>query len=186
TRLDDLLGVRFLVAGHRDDRGPYTPPPRYRLVQSTRDVDIWRNDSAYPRFLNPSRTRALGVGELPDVAAFQATDFATTLWLTPRDQDDLVAGRTAADACTGQVQVDVRSATQTRTELHTRSSAPGWVVAGELDHPGWVAQVDDTPLPIHRANGMFRAVCVPAGEHRLSFAFHPWHMVAYAWQHRQP
>lgn len=75
--------------------------------------------------------------------------------------------------------------TPTRIALRTFTTSPGWIVAGELDYPGWAAELDGTPLPIHRANGMFRAVCVPSGDHRLSFVFRPWDMVAYAWQRRK-
>jgi len=182
ARLDDLLGVRYLVVGHRTDLAPYTPPPRYARVQVANDVDIWRSDTAYPRFLNPTRSRSLAVDEKPDVAEFEATDFASTLWLTPRDTDDFQAGRTASQSCGGIVDVTVRSATHTRVDLLTRSSEAGWVVAGELDYPGWEAELDGEPLTVHRANGMFRAVCAPAGSHTLSFMFHPWHLVAYAWR----
>jgi hypothetical protein len=181
-RLDDLLGVRYLVIGHRTDLPAYAPPPRYERLQVANDVDIWRSTTAYPRFLNPTLSRSLAVDEWPDVAAFEATDFATTVWLTPRDNDDFVAGRAASLSCAGTVAVDVRSVTHTRVDLLTRSTEPGWVVAGELDYPGWEAELDGEPLTVHRANGMFRAVCAPAGKHTLSFVFHPWQLVAYAWR----
>jgi hypothetical protein len=184
TRMDDLLGVRYMVVGHRTDLAPYTPPPRYQKVQAARDVDLWRSDSVYPRFLNPTLSRSLGVDEWPDVAEFEATDFAKTLWLTPRDQDDLIAGQAASLACGGPVDIEIRSFAHTRIDLRTRAAAAGWIVAGELDYPGWEAELDGEALAVHRANGMFRAVCVPAGEHRLSFVFHPWRLVAYAWQQR--
>jgi hypothetical protein len=184
SRLDDLLGVRYIVVGHRTDLPPYTPPPRYRKVQATRDVDIWRSERVYPRFLNPVRAQWLAAGEKPGIAAFEATDFAASVWLTPRDNEDFAARTTAMASCAGVVAVDLQSATHTRIDLLTRSTAPGWIVAGELDYPGWEAEIDGEPLHIHRANGVFRAVCVPAGDHRLSFTFRPWRMVSYAWNHR--
>ncbi|HXO99045.1 MAG TPA: hypothetical protein VN813_01020, partial [Luteibacter sp.] len=66
--------------------------------------------------------------------------------------------------------------------LQVKAAAAGWIAMGDLDYPGWVADIDGAPIPIHRANGMFRAVCVPAGDHRLSFTFDPWALVAYAWR----
>jgi hypothetical protein len=45
-----------------------------------------------------------------------------------------------------------------------------------------VADADGAPLPIHCVNDMFRAVCVPAGNHTLRFVFHPWMMVADVWR----
>ena len=182
TRLDDLLGVRYLVVGHRAELAPYTPPERYQRVQAGNDVDVWRSDSAYPRFLNPTLARSLALDEKPGIAEFEGTDFTTTLWLTPRDQDDLISGRAASVSCGGPVDIEIQSFEHTRVDLRTRSVAGGWIAAGELDYPGWEAELDGEPVAIHRANGMFRAVCVPAGDHRLSFVFRPWRLIAYAWQ----
>lgn len=184
SRLDDLLGVRYVVVGHRTDMAPYVPSPRSRLVKMAGDVDIWRRDTPYQRFLNPTSVRSLAVGERPDVAEFERTDFATTLWLTPRDDEDFKGGRVASASCDGTVDIHVQSIAHTRVELVTRSNAAGWIAAGELDHPGWAAELDGKPLPVHRANGMFRAVCVPAGNHRLDFVFQPWRMLADAWRRR--
>ena len=181
-RLDDLLGVRYMVVGHGSGLPSYTPPPRYKKVQVATDVDIWRSDTAYPRFLNPTLSRSLAVDEWPDVAEFETTDFATTLWLTPRDKEDFVAGQAVSQSCGGTVDVSIRSATYTRVDLLTHATHEGWVVAGEVDYPGWEAELDGEPLTVHRANGMFRAVCVPSGNHSLSFVFHPWQLVAYAWR----
>jgi len=47
------------------------------------------------------------------------------------------------------------------------------VVLNDVWHPWWFAEVDGTPVPLLRANGIFRAVAVPAGEHEVRFVFRP-------------
>ncbi len=47
----------------------------------------------------------------------------------------------------------------------------------DLYFPGWEARSDDKPLRIWRANGLYRAVCVPAGEHRVRFDFSPFKFI---------
>ena len=181
ARLDDLLGVRYLVVGHDADAPTYTPPSSYRKVRSYPALDIWQNDGAYARFLNPSEARVLRTDESPDVDAFATSDFSKVLWLTPRDGEDRDGALADAARCQGRVDVQTTGASPTRIDMRTTSKTDGWVVAGELDHPGWAADIDGEPVAIHRANGMFRAVCVPGGSHRVSFTFHPWRMVADAW-----
>ena len=39
--------------------------------------------------------------------------------------------------------------------------------------PGWTARIDGEPAPILRANLLFRALQVPAGESLVVFAFEP-------------
>ncbi|MGN6481455.1 hypothetical protein [Luteibacter sp.] len=184
ARLDDLLGVRYLAIGHGDAPATYTPPPDYTKVDSFPYVDLWRNDGAYGRFLRPVDVRWLEVGEAPSVADFNQTDFAQSVWLTPRDDEDRATARARATKCTGRVEADVQGSTYSRVDLHVHSAQGGWLVAGDVDHPGWGATLDGAPVPIHRANGMFRAVCVPPGDHQLTFAFDPIRLVKYAWKHR--
>ena len=60
-------------------------------------------------------------------------------------------------------------------ELEFAVTAPhhGYVVVTDSFYPGWRAWLDDRPVPIRRANGVHRAVAMPAGRHRLRFAYHP-------------
>lgn len=185
ARLDDLLGVRYLVIGRHPAMEGALPPPDYQKIGTFKNADVWRNDGAYPRLLNPVNATLLGLGELPDVATFAGTDFSSTLWLTPRDNDDQAQARIDSATSHGRVEVLTRNFSPSRTVLATRSVDGGWLAMGDVDHPGWYAELDGTPLMIHRANGMFRAVRVPAGDHQLTFRFSPWRMVAYAWHHRE-
>ncbi len=52
--------------------------------------------------------------------------------------------------------------------------AGGWLVTSDADYPGWRAEIDGVPTPIARADGLFRAVWVPPGRHRISFRYRPW------------
>lgn len=61
----------------------------------------------------------------------------------------------------------------TRVELAVRSPVDGWLVLADTDYPGWTARIDGQPVPIYRANGAFRAVQVPPGEHVLIFTYEP-------------
>src|SRR3569623_1001835 len=107
-------------------------------------------------------------------AAWNATDFRDTLWLTPRDLVDKTSSFDTAALCHARVAISHVQAAPAQVQFDTQAAAPGWVVLGDLDFPGWQADVDGQAAAIHRANGMFRAVCVPAGRHILRFTFHPW------------
>ncbi len=56
--------------------------------------------------------------------------------------------------------------------IKTRGSG-GLLVLTDQYYPGWQASIDGTPAPILRADTVFRAVCVPSGEHTVRFEFRP-------------
>lgn len=53
--------------------------------------------------------------------------------------------------------------------LEAHLDADGEVVLADLFHPFWQAQIDGKPVPISPAFRLFRAVSVPAGDHRIDF-----------------
>jgi hypothetical protein len=186
SALNDLLGVRYLVKGKTVDAPAWSPPAGYEKIfaDSRTGAEVWQNDKIYPRWLNPTRAVVLATDQLPSPQDFNATDFRSTVWLTPRDPQDQRADETLASTCSAPLAATQVHTAPTQFSLHTQSAAAGWLVLSELDFPGWVADADGVDLPIHRANGMFRAVCVPAGHHTVRFAFHPWTMVAQVWRQR--
>ncbi len=58
-------------------------------------------------------------------------------------------------------------------EVEARLGAPGVLVVLEAFDPGWRASVDGAEAAVLRANGLFRAVRLPAGRHRVLFAYRP-------------
>ena len=48
-----------------------------------------------------------------------------------------------------------------------------FLVLSDSYYPGWEAEVDGVPVPIHRANMAFRAVVVPEGKHTVEFRYRP-------------
>lgn len=183
SKLSDLLSVRYIVAGHGQDVQAALAAKGLIQVFAGRRSDVWLNREAYPRLLNPTQAHALSFGESPSPEDFSETDFARTVWLTPRDEQDQRADQ-ELEQCNGTIRIHHVRARTSRLDLDAEAGAPGWLVLGELDFPGWRASVDGRPWPIHRANGIFRAICVPEGRHAVRFAFHPWSMVADAWRQR--
>ncbi len=60
-----------------------------------------------------------------------------------------------------------------RVLIHTQSEYPGWVLLSDVWYPGWGAAVDGEPVPVLRADYLFRAVEVPAGAHTVEFGYRP-------------
>lgn len=57
--------------------------------------------------------------------------------------------------------------------LRVRSSLDGFVLLNEIYYPGWEARLDGQLAEILRADGIFRALAVPAGSHRIELRFRP-------------
>lgn len=58
-------------------------------------------------------------------------------------------------------------------DVEVEMSHPGWLVVVEGYEPGWTARADGEPVPLLRANALFRAVPVPAGTHRVEMRYRP-------------
>jgi Bacterial membrane protein YfhO len=64
-----------------------------------------------------------------------------------------------------------------RIVFGTQATQDGYVLLNEMDYPGWKATIDGAPAEILRADGIFRALWVPAGSHKIEFRFWPRHLL---------
>ena len=125
----------------------------HAIAYRSEDVLVYRNDDVLPRaFVAPASSVRLD---------------AEGLMLPQRWPSDAVVG---AQVVSYQDQHVVVSAVL---------SVPGYLVLADMDYPGWRALVDGQPRPIVRADGLFRAVYLGPGEHRIEFVYEPhwavWH-----------
>ncbi len=59
-------------------------------------------------------------------------------------------------------------------EIKVSTTEPKLLILADSYYPsGWVATIDDEPTDILRADGVLRAIAVPAGDHTVMFSFKP-------------
>jgi len=162
----DLLGLRWVLAE--------TPFPGASAADE--HLQLATRASIRPRVMTPQAVRR-HVGAFPEPAAFSDTDFATTLWLAAEDHT------ACPETGGGQADVEVVRVQPSQIRLRYRVDAPGWVVVNELHAVGWEASVGSTSLPVLRGNGLFRAICLPAGEGELVLRYRPWALWKAGWLH---
>ncbi len=69
--------------------------------------------------------------------------------------------------------VTVVSYTAEQVALRADVAAPALLVLADTFYPGWQATVDGVPAPVLRANLMFRAVSLSAGQHDVVLTYRP-------------
>lgn len=144
--------------------------PRPELVHEAGKTRIYRNEGYFPR--------AYVVGR-----AVLADDALAALAAVRRHVDELdeVVVLEADDPALERLETAVTPASQVaithyglnQVTLAADLNDAGFVVLADTYYPGWRAAVDGTAVPVYRANGLVRAVFVPAGEHTVTFSFVP-------------
>jgi hypothetical protein len=158
-RAAELAGAAGLVSwGPRPpDRPPEIPPD---LVVEFRP--------ALPRALLVSRTILVR----PEQALAATLDPR----LDPRRAavvEDEAAGLPESGASDPAGAVSLVSRRSSRVELSTDALADRLLVFFDAFEEGWTAAVDGAPADVFRADTAFRAVKIPAGRHRVVFAYRP-------------
>jgi hypothetical protein len=57
--------------------------------------------------------------------------------------------------------------------INVNSPVDGWVMMADVWYPGWKVRVDNVVVESYRADYLFRAAAVPAGEHEISWEYKP-------------
>ena len=165
STLSNLLGLRYIATGAPIESMDKTlKPGDLPLLARTSDGYIYENPNALDRVLFVTRAqpadfdRMLADGRWPDV------DPRTTVLLDAPAQPQ---------AKSGSGRARILSYANTHVVLETESEGGGWLVLNDLWHRWWFAELDGAPVPMVRANVLFRAVEVPPGKHRIEFRFKP-------------
>jgi len=166
ARAYDLLHTRYVVAEHElsfaDD------PSSLRLVEERGGVWIYERLGMFPRawLVHQVEVREDGGALLARLneRAFDARQVALVEEALPCSLD-------RTDAEEEDVQITRRG--NNVVELNVQAAADALLVLGEVAYPGWRVFVDGERVPIVRAYHTLRAVCVPAGEHYVTFSFVP-------------
>jgi hypothetical protein len=60
-----------------------------------------------------------------------------------------------------------------KIKMQVNTQASGWLVLSDQWYPGWTAEIDGEETSILRANYLFRAVKLPAGDHQVVWKYNP-------------
>lgn len=68
-------------------------------------------------------------------------------------------------------EVNITRYEPNRVTMDVATDQPAILVLADMDYPGWNAYVDGKKTNITRANYLFRAIVVPAGDHTVEFRY---------------
>jgi hypothetical protein len=141
----------------------------FRLVHSG-DVKIYQNLDVLPRAFVVHRARVIEDGEAA-VAAMRDEGFRpdeeAILAEAPPGWGALMSPQTTLDPDL----VTIISYEPERVTIEADLASEGYLILTDTYYPGWRAYVDDKELPIIRADLLFRAVSLSAGQHRVEFNY---------------
>jgi hypothetical protein len=178
-RLASLLGLEYLVLDRPLEKLPRHFPrlTGQKLLYGSGQMWIYRLNGSSPRAYVANRVTAvesddiLNRDELPEFDRVEEAliDVESMQDLTQALPPDL------SDAGPGPVRSEARivSYQANTVVVEVETERPGVLVLHDIFYPGWEVSVDGERRPMLRANILFRGVEVPAGRHRVEFAFKP-------------
>jgi hypothetical protein len=138
----------------------------YRPVREAAGAVLYENEGARPRAFAVHR---IVVASTPR----EAIRRLATGEVRPEEAVVLEDPTAPATAGAGPSAVSIQIDEPLRVELLATMNGDGYVVLADTIYPGWRATVDGVEAPILAANGLFRAVVVRDGSHRVRFEYRP-------------
>ncbi len=157
------------------ERGPGGDERTALAGQATQDVPVYERAASLPRarWVPAVQSVADAAAALAGVRA-DGDDRRRTIFIeAPPATVAAISGGAAAAGSAAEAAVRWRQDSPTRIVLRVTAPAAGWLVLADAFYPGWGAYVDGQPTPIYPADGLFRAVAVPPGQHEITFDFRP-------------
>ena len=129
----------------------------------------FESQAAYPRF----RWAACGLQvESGDEALKLVTQNHVNLEsIVILEVDHVSGGVNCADQIAPNIRIITSSANEVSLEIFSEN--PGFLVIADVWYPGWRAFVDGDPIPVLRANYLFRAIEIPDGKHEVMVVYQP-------------
>ena len=164
-----VLGGKLTWGGIHVDASlaPSFDTSGWSVVYDGTDLRLWVDRRAGRRF---SLVRRVLPGDLSTVVgARPPLDLATTVVLAPEIASELSADLDGRSPSPDE-HIRVERASPGGAELEVFLDAPAVLVAAIPSSPLWRASVDGRPRPLLIANGLFLALPLEAGSHRVELA----------------
>ena len=164
----DLVSARFLVT----PRSIELQADQFPQVFAGANLRLYANPTALPWFYLAPHARVLSE-EREVLEALRAGRVDTRRTVLLEEPPPIALPGPAADLgrdrVTEEEPFDYR---QGIVRLRLFAGGPRLLVIGDNFHPHWRALVDGRPAPLLRANYVWKAVPVPAGEHVVELLYH--------------
>lgn len=154
-----------LIDARTEDFQQTTFAPWVRVLSS--DIKLYENTSVMPRAFVISGDIRFAPDDAAALALLRdpAFDPRQTLILSGAGEP-MMSAPAAATAAISVYEPE-------RVIVEVTAESAGWLVLTDAHYPGWRASVNGTDTPIARADLMFRAVPIPAGESVVVFTYQP-------------
>jgi len=169
-RLLNAAAARYVVTPSNVDTATAIHDPPLRFVAMVDDRPVYENTAALPRAHFVRRVEVV-----PDSGALLrrlagGTDDLRTVALV---EEPPPGGGTGGDDVAGDDSVTFARDDPEDVVLEVDAPADGFVLLADQHFPGWRATVGGTPVPILRADYVFRLVRVPRGHSTVEFRYVP-------------
>ena len=148
------------------------PQGEFALAHSG-DVKIYENTSTLPRAFFVSNVQfAASDDEAVQLMQAEGFDPAMTIVVTAdRGREGMREGENRSIA--PSLHPSIVSYLPEYIAIDVNAPQEGYLILTDAYYPGWAATVDGQPAEIERADIMFRAVKIPAGQHRVELRYQP-------------
>ena len=163
----DLVGARFLVT----PRSVELRAEGFPEVFAGANLRLYANETARPWFYLAPHAEVLP-GEQEVLTALREGRFDLRRTVLLEEPPPIELPRPGADLGQDRVtEEEPRGYREGVVRLRLSAGGPRLLVVGDNFHPHWRALVDGRPAPLLRADYVWKAVPVPAGEHLVELLY---------------